>query len=78
MIRPVFLSHSSKNLSEVERLDATLRQHAVPLWRDRTDLAKGVRTEDEIERAASECVGFVFYLTVEAVESKWVRVRELG
>lgn len=77
-MRRVFLSHCSKNLSEVVRLDCQLRRHAVPLWRDRVDMAKGAPTEDEIRRAGDEALGFAFYLTKDAAESEWVRVKELG
>jgi len=77
-LRRVFLSHASKNLKEVLRLDCHLRRHGVPLWRDRVDLPKGVATEDEIRRAGEEAIGFTFYLTEAAAESDWVRQKELG
>lgn len=77
-MRRVFLSHSSKNLAEVLRLDCHLRRHGVPLWRDRVDLPKGAATEDEIRKAGEEAIGFAFYLTEAAAESEWVRRKELG
>lgn len=77
-LRRVFLSHASKNLKEVLRLDCHLRRHGVPLWRDRVDLPKGVPTEDEIRKAGEEAIGFAFYLTEAAAESEWVRRKELG
>jgi hypothetical protein len=77
-MRRVFLSHSSKNLAEVIRFDCHLRRHGVPLWRDRVDMAKGAATEEEIRRAGDEALGFTFYLTKDAAESEWVRVKELG
>lgn len=77
-MRRVFLSHSSKNLSEVIRFDCHLRRHGVPLWRDRVDMAKGAATAEEICRAGDEALGFAFYLTKDAAESEWVRITELG
>lgn len=77
-MRRVFLSHSSKNLSEVVRFDCHLRRHGVPLWRDRVEMAKGAVTEDEIRLAGDEALGFTFYLTRDAAESEWVRVKELS
>lgn len=77
-MRRVFLSHSSKNLSEVIRFDCHLRRHGVPLWRDRVDMAKGAATEEEIRLAGDEALGFTFYLTKDAAESEWVRVKELA
>ncbi len=77
-LRRVFLSHSSSNLDEVVRFDSQLRQHGVPLWRDRVDLAKGVPVESEIAQAGIDAIGFTFYLTHEAAASEWVRVQELG
>jgi len=77
-MRRVFLSYASKNLDEVLLFDCQLRRHGVPLWRDRVDLAKGAPTEEEVRRAGDEALGFTFYLTHDAVESEWVRVKELG
>lgn len=77
-MRRVFLSHSSKDLPEVVRFDCQLRRHGVPLWRDRTDMAKGAPTEEEIRRAGYEALGFAFYLTMDATQSDWVRIKELG
>ncbi len=73
----IFVSYSSQDRHEVELLDLELRRRGVPLWRDRTDLGVGRVTDEEIERAAGEAGGFLFYLTEAAARSDWVREREL-
>ncbi len=75
-MKRVFLSYSSKNASEVERFDRELRRRGVPLWRDRDNLAAGRLTHKVIEKASKEAAGFVFYLTRQAAESRWVRETE--
>jgi hypothetical protein len=72
----VFLSYSSEDKSEVDLFDRELRRRGVPLWRDRTNLLSGRPTKIEIERAAGEAAGFVFYLTKNAAASEWVRETE--
>lgn len=72
----VFLSYASQDADEVNRLDLELRRRGVPLWRDRVDLTAGRPSTEEIERAAREAAGFVFYLTGHAARSEWVRERE--
>ncbi len=72
----VFLSYSARDIKEVEQLDSELRRRGVPLWRDREDLSVGRLADPDIEEAAEESAGFVFYLTMNAAQSEWVRERE--
>jgi hypothetical protein len=75
-IRRVFLSYSSQDGQEVEKLDLELRRRGVPLWHDRTELLKGRPAEVEIAKAADQSAGFAFYLTQNAAQSDWVREKE--
>lgn len=76
-LRRVFLSHSSKDREEVQRLYTELRRRGVPVWWDSVDLPRGRVTAQELERAAREAAGFAFYLTENAAQSRWVREEEL-
>jgi len=72
----VFLSYSSKDCSEVDKLDLELRRRGVVLWRDRESLLSGRPLKDEIAAAADQAAGFAFYLTMNAARSEWVREKE--
>ncbi len=74
---PLFLSYSSKNTPEVDSLDLELCRRGVVFFRDRKNLGVGRLTDTQIEEAARNASGFIFYLTEEAARSEWVREREL-
>jgi hypothetical protein len=64
MARPVFLSYSWDDMSEVDELDARLRLRGIPAWRDRRQMRWGGYNEDLVRRAiAEEVSGFALYLT---------------
>lgn len=75
-MRKMFLSYSSKDKAEIERLDHELRRRGVPTWWDQYDLTGGRINEAQIEAACRDAAGFVFYLTHEAAQSRWVREKE--
>lgn len=72
MARPVFLSYSWDDMSEVDELDGRLRFRGVPVWRDRREMRWGGYNEDLVRRAiAGQISGFALYLTPAALHDSW-------
>lgn len=72
MAKPVFLSYSWDDMSEVDELDARLRLRGIPVWRDRRGMRWGGYNEDVVRQAISDQVsGFALYLTPAALHDSW-------
>lgn len=72
MARPVFLSYSWDDMSEVDELDARLRLRGIPVWRDRRQMRWGGYNEDLVRGVIADQVsGFALYLTPSALHDSW-------
>ena len=76
MPNEVFVSHSSRDRTFVERLVSVLRLHGIPVWYSQTNIMGAQMWHDEIGSALRRCDWFVLVLSPDAVSSQWVK-REL-
>ena len=74
--RELFLSHATTDRPFVDRVVATLRTHAIPVWYSVTNLVGAQEWHDEIGQALDRCDWFGVVLSPASLESKWVQ-REL-
>ncbi len=72
----VFLSHSSRNRTFVNKLADVLREHGIPVWYSETNIVGAQQWHDEIGNALDRCDWFVLVISPSAVKSEWVK-REL-
>ena len=72
----VFLSHSDVDGELATSVAEALRCHGIPVWYSRTDILGAQQWHDEIGAALDRCDWFVVVLSLNAVESIWVK-REL-
>lgn len=68
----VFISYSSKNLTEANSLRKLLEIEKISCWMAPNDIPAGSEYADVIVRALKECACLVLVLTQEAQKSKWV------
>lgn len=69
----VFLSHSSRDRSFVNKLVCVLRRHHIPVWYSETDVVGAQQWHDEIGAALARCDWFAVVLSPSAVESIWLK-----
>lgn len=72
----VFLSHSARNRTFVEKLTKVLAHHKIPHWYSKQHIRGAQQWHDEIGAALARCDWFVLILSRASVGSKWVK-REL-
>lgn len=71
-----FLSHSSLDQEFVADLVNMLRRHGVPVWYSQTNILGAQQWHDEIGSALKRCDWFLLVLSLNSVDSMWVK-REL-
>lgn len=69
----IFLSHSAKDRSLVERLARLLDDHKLRYFYSRRHILGAQQWHDEIGKALARCDWFVLVLSPDAVASKWVK-----
>jgi hypothetical protein len=69
----VFISHSSKDKSFVEKLVADLSVNAIPVWYDKLDLGVGESVPGRINDGIAKSRYFLIVLSPAALNSPWVR-----
>jgi len=74
--KEMFLSHSSRNLPIAISVADTLRNHGVPVWFSPANIMTAQQWHDEIGNALRRCDWFMVLLSIDAVNSIWVK-REL-
>ncbi|MCH8876510.1 MAG: toll/interleukin-1 receptor domain-containing protein [Chloroflexi bacterium] len=74
--KELFLSHSSHNTQIASAITGTLRNHGVPVWYSQTNILTAQQWHDEIGNALRRCDWFMVLLSIDSVQSIWVK-REL-
>src|SRR5262245_26012915 len=70
--RRVFLSHSSRDKDEIQRLRKALADRGVPAWEDVLQLRLG-DSLDALRDAIQGPDAFILYLTPRSIGSDWVQ-----
>ena len=68
----VFISHSTRNATFVDKLVERLREHYISTWYAPRHMSGGYFAEN-IRQALNECDWFVVILSRDALASEWVR-----
>ena len=58
-MKGVFISYVSENIEIVDRLYQELKLHGIEVWRDRDNIAPGLRWKREIRRAIQQGAFFI-------------------
>jgi hypothetical protein len=69
----IFISHSSKNASFVNRLKEVLAAHGLTSFLSKTSIRGAQEWHDEIGTALRRCDWFLLVLSPQAVTSAWVK-----
>jgi hypothetical protein len=69
----IFISHSSKNASFVNRLKAVLTAHGLKSFMSKTSIRGAQEWHDEIGTALKRCDWFLLVLSPQTVSSVWVK-----
>lgn len=69
----VFISHSSKNGSFVNRLEKVLTRHGIKSFFSQTNIRGAQQWHDEIGAALKRCDWFLLILSPQSVSSTWVK-----
>jgi hypothetical protein len=70
--RRVFLSHSSRDKPDIQRLRVALADRGIGSWEDVLELRLGAKLAD-LEAAVRAADGFVLLLTPKSIGSDWVQ-----
>ncbi len=68
---PVFLSHASKNKSEIEDLIPYLNAAGLPVWFDKINIDYGESIIKAIQRGIKKSSAVIFWITDEFLNSNW-------
>jgi hypothetical protein len=68
---PIFLSHSSKNKSEVEDLIPYLNGAGLPVWFDKVNIDYGESIVKAIQKGIKQSAGVLFWITTDFINSNW-------
>ena len=69
----VFVSHSSRNASFVERLVKAMNRHGLKTFYTKKNIQGAQQWHDEIGAALERCSWFVVVLSPQSVDSGWVK-----
>ena len=75
-MKGVFISYVSKNIEIVDQFYQELKSHSIQVWRDREDIAPGLRWKREIRRAIQQGAFFIACFSKEYDESAKTYVNE--
>lgn len=68
---PVFLSHASKNKSEIEDLIPYLNSADIPVWFDKVNIDYGESIVKAIQKGITSSAAVIFWITNEFLDSNW-------
>ncbi|EML6323901.1 toll/interleukin-1 receptor domain-containing protein [Bacillus cereus] len=68
---PIFLSHSSKNKSEVEDLIPYINGAGLPVWFDKVNIDYGESIVKAIQKGIKQSAGVIFWITNDFINSNW-------
>lgn len=68
---PIFLSHSSKNKSEVEDLIPYINGAGLPVWFDKVNIDYGESIVKAIQKGIKQSTGVIFWITNDFINSNW-------
>lgn len=71
--RPVFLSHSSKNKTEIEDLIPYLNASGLPIWYDKINIDYGDSIINEVQNGIKQSGAVIFWITRDFLKSGWCR-----
>src|SRR4051812_9184346 len=69
----IFISHASADDAFVTELRTALEGHNLPVWVDSRNLRGGAKLQPEIERAIADARQVIAVLSLQTVNSPWVR-----
>lgn len=73
----VFISYSRVDVATAERLERTLTDAGLIVWRDKNEILPGDSFSDDIAAAIDSCFAVVWLASTSSVQATWVR-RELA
>ncbi|XJZ27282.1 toll/interleukin-1 receptor domain-containing protein [Bacillota bacterium Lsc_1132] len=68
---PIFLSHSSKDTSDVEDLIPYINGAGLPVWFDKINIDYGESIVKAIQKGIRQSVGVIFWITKDFTNSSW-------
>ena len=69
--RQVFISHSSKDKEQVEKLIPDLNAAGLPVWFDKYSIHIGDSIVNKVQEGLEEAESIIFWITNNFLESKW-------
>ena len=71
--KQVFISHSSKDKEEVEKLIPYLNGAGLPVWFDKYSIHVGDSIVDKVQEGLDEAESVIFWITEHFLDSSWCR-----
>ncbi|KGE18424.1 toll/interleukin-1 receptor domain-containing protein [Paenibacillus wynnii] len=68
---PIFLSHASKDKSEIEDLIPYLNAAGLPVWFDKINIDYGESITKAIQRGIKKSAAVIFWITNDFLDSNW-------
>lgn len=72
--KEVFLSHSSKDKEDVERLIPYLNAMNLPVWFDKYNIDVGQSIVEKVQEGVEKSYAVIFWITENFLQSKWCKM----
>lgn len=72
----VFISYSSQDEEDAEKLVSILNGQSISVWYDKNKIDYGESIIDKIEKATDDCIGVIFYVTNHFLRSGWCKLEK--
>ena len=68
----IFISHSSKDTAQAERIERALEKDGHDVWLDRSDIRLGVLLRDELHSVIRKSRAVILVWSKAAAASRWI------
>ena len=72
--KQIFISHSSKDKTEVERILPYLNAQNLPVWFDKYNISVGDMITESVQQGIEESNMVIFWVTENFLNSKWCKI----